>query len=260
MPDFSMSDLYSLFGQGGGTPPNRLQKMDPPAPSPYNLYGYGDPPEPPPPGAPQPYGPPDPMDEAIPPHLRQFYGQEGNYGQPPEAPPEEPGMMQRGWDATKDAAGDAAGAVGKGAKGTMDALGNLGLGDHTPEALQGALQAAEDAFKKALEAGKGAADATGDFLGRQKDAFMELGHTEAMNKARAGADLPPWPKRNESDPYYGREYPHLKHPQPGQDFGPPGTGPDRGAEMAWPFYSEKAPREVFPLRNPSKKPNPRRDI
>jgi hypothetical protein len=259
MPDFSMSDLYSLFGQGGETKPNRLQKMDPPAPEPYNYYGYGDPPEPPPPGAPQPYGPPDPMDQAIPPHLRQFYGQEGNYGQPPEPPPEQPGMMQRGWDATKDAAGSAAGAVGKGAKGAMDALGNLGI-DHPPEVIQDALKKAEEAFKAALDgASQMNEDAKRGAQSLGKD-ITETFHTKAMNNARAGADLPPWPYRDKSDPYYGQEYPHLQHPRPGQDFGAPGTGPDRGAEIAWPFYSEKAPREVFPLKNPSAKPTQRRNI
>lgn len=239
MPDFSMSDLYSLFGQGGETKPNRLQKMDPPAPEPYNYYGYGDPPEPPPPGAPQPYGPPDPMNEAIPPHLRQFYGEEGNYGQPPEAPPEQPGMMQRGWDATKgavggavdatkDAAGSAAGAVGDATRGTMDALGNLGL-DHPPEVLQGALQAAEDAFKKALEAskdmGNSALEGAQEVGGAVKQGWDDAGkavtddiHHKAYNEARRRAGLPPIAKRKRDDPYYGYQYPKLEHPRPGQDF------------------------------------------
>jgi hypothetical protein len=248
MPDFSMSDLYSLFGQGGGSPPNRLQKLDPPAPEPYNYYGYGEPPEPAPPGPPEAAGPPDPMNEAIPPHLRQFYGQEGNYGQPPEAPPEAPGMMQRGWDATKGAVGGAAGAAG-------DALGNLNLDDYTPDAVNSALKAAEDAFKATLEAGKGATKGAMDagnsaVEGAQQfgSDFMEGLHTGGLNLARKKGNIPPLPPRDREDPYYGRRYPSLERPQPGQDWQAPFDAPIRGEEWGDPYYTPQEPRLRSPLQ------------
>lgn len=54
-----------------------------------------------PPQSPAPL-PDDPINQAIPPHLRQFYGAEGNYGQPPEAEPD-PGMMDQALKAAEDA-------------------------------------------------------------------------------------------------------------------------------------------------------------
>lgn len=55
------------------------------------------------PAAPEMYGPPDPMEQAMPPHMRQFYGSEGNWGQPPEPPAKDPGIMNEALRAAEEA-------------------------------------------------------------------------------------------------------------------------------------------------------------
>lgn len=207
-------DLRSLFmqQQGGPAGPPADQPPDPlAAPPPYNLYGYGP--------------------EA-----------------PPEAPPP-PGMVERGLNAT----GDAANAVG----------------GASAEVVNKALKAAEDAFNSVLqgagEQGGKAADAATNWWDQMNQGVQQFGrdfsegfNTGQMNKSLGAAGLAPVPPRDREDPYYGQEYPSLTRPQPGQDWEPPGQGPQRGEEVGWPYYMSQAPRPRAQI--PGRKPVQRRSI
>jgi hypothetical protein len=181
--------------------------------------------------------PMDPMDEALPPHLRQFYGSPGSA---PTLPPQQLTRPQPGQTAAPA----------------------------DPALMNKAMEAARAAYESVLSGGSGllgdigsaastAAGAVGDAASalnekrKEIDArTMERAHTGAMNRARKAGELPPLPLRDRADPYYGREYPSLKRPQPGQDWEgiPPASG-----EWADPYYTPQEPRVRVPIG-----PNPAR--
>ena len=120
-----------------------------------------------------------------------------------------------------------------------------------PGNMEQALKAAEEAFNSVMKGAGGYADSAARGVGKGIDAvgdtltapfegvgqgFQEGFQTELMNQALQRQGMPPVPNRDPEDPYYGREYPRLQHPQPGQDWQPPGEGPVRGEEMGWPWY------------------------
>jgi hypothetical protein len=185
--------------------------------------------------------PMDPMDEALPPYLRQFYGSPGS------APTLPPPALQRPQPGQTEAPRD-------------------------PALMERAMSAARQAYESVLSGGSGllgdigdAADTAGDYAGRAAGAVgdaasaindkrkeidarhRERMHTEGMNRARKETSdvarnpnlMPPLPLRDPNDPYYGREYPSLKRPQPGQDW--EGIPPVEG-EWADKYYTPQEER------------------
>lgn len=168
-------DLKSLFMQQGQPAPT-APPMDPPAPSPYNLYGYGDPPAPPPPPPPEAFPGANDLNQAMSPHLRQFYGAEGNWGQAPAEQGVDPRLMDQALKAAEEtfhsvlqSAGSAASTAGGAVRDFSQSVGQdvreLGqeigpraheLGDEARDLSYRARQGASLKGHQALQAGKNA--------------------------------------------------------------------------------------------------------
>jgi len=146
--------------------------------------------------------PMDPMDEALPPYLRQFYGSPDSA---PVLPPQQLTRPQPGQ--------------------TVE--------PRDPALMERAMTAARQAYESVLSGGSGLLGDIGDAASSASEAvhtkrreFNENLHTEWMNRSRKRAGeqagdpdmLPPLPLREKDDPYYARTYPSLKRPQPGQDW------------------------------------------
>lgn len=160
-------DLKSLFMQQGqpsdqaplGRTPAAPPPMDPPAPSPYNLYGYGDPsdqarladPAPPPPGPPEQQGPPDPLAAPSP---YDLYG----YGAEPGEPGADPRLMDRALKAAEHAFQGVMRSAGSQVRELGQEIGPRAqeLGDEARDLGYQARQGASLTGHQALQAGKDA--------------------------------------------------------------------------------------------------------
>jgi len=181
--------------------------------------------------------PMDPMDEALPPHLRQFYGSPGsapslpppalNRPQPgqTETPREIP-LQEKAMAAARSAYNDVMSGAGSAAEGLL----GIGQAELGPRIARGA-----------------------DAVNAKRKDINESLYTGGMNLSRkrfgdavGRSDLlPPLPPRDPEDPYYGKEYPSLKRPQPGQDW--EGT-PKLEGEWANPYYTPQEQRRRIPIR------------
>jgi hypothetical protein len=186
--------------------------------------------------------PMDPMDQALPPHLRQFYGSPGSA---PSLPPPALNRPQPGQTETPREIPLQEKAMAAARSAYNDVM--SGAGSMT-EGLLGPIARGADAVGGVLSDVNSAAHRA------HQDANERI-HTRAMgdtisNFTQATGDRapPPLPPRDREDPYYGKEYPSLKHPRPGQDFDAPGSGPVRGEEVGWPYYTPQIERPIFGLR------------
>jgi len=188
--------------------------------------------------------PMDPMDQALPPHLRQFYGSPGSA---PTLPPPALNRPQPGQTETPREVPLQEKAMAAARSAYNDVM--SGAGSMT-EGLLGPLERGVNAVGDAARGAAGAVGDVGDAVARGwRDGQLrgkEKFYTDDMNAGRAQANWPPLPPRDPSDPYYGHEYPQLKRPQPGQDWSD--DPPIRGEEWYARHYTPQERRRVGPLK------------